>query len=107
PQRAWSSISRENTGVFTGNAAPGPLGRLGLQRAAHDRRARAPSAREAPARPERARVHPHGPRRRLPIPAVSRFVQSVGTQLSLALLLVVAVALGIVYLTVVPSLRDR
>jgi signal transduction histidine kinase len=38
---------------------------------------------------------------------VSRFIQSVGTQLSLALLLVVAVALGVVYLTVVPSLRDR
>jgi signal transduction histidine kinase len=38
---------------------------------------------------------------------VSRFIQSVGTQLSLALLLVVAVALGIVYLTVVPSLRNR
>lgn len=38
---------------------------------------------------------------------MSRFVQSVGTQLSLALLLVVAVALGIVYLTVVPSLRNR
>ena len=38
---------------------------------------------------------------------MSRFVQSVGTQLSLALLLVVAVALGVVYLTVVPSLRDR
>ena len=38
---------------------------------------------------------------------MNRFVQSVGTQLSLALLLVVAVALGVVYLTVVPSLRDR
>ena len=38
---------------------------------------------------------------------MSRFVQSVGAQLSLALLLVVAIALGIVYLTVVPSLRDR
>lgn len=36
-----------------------------------------------------------------------RFIQSVGAQLSLALLLVVAVALGVVYLTVVPSLRDR
>ena len=36
-----------------------------------------------------------------------RFVQSVGAQLSLALLLVVAIALGVVYLTVVPSLRDR
>ena len=38
---------------------------------------------------------------------MSRFFQSVGAQLSLALLLVVAVALGIVYLTVVPSLRGR
>jgi signal transduction histidine kinase len=38
---------------------------------------------------------------------VSRFVRSVGAQLSLALLLVVAIALGIVYLTVVPSLRNR
>jgi signal transduction histidine kinase len=38
---------------------------------------------------------------------VRRFVQSVGTQLSLALLLVVAIALGVVYLTVVPSLRER
>jgi signal transduction histidine kinase len=38
---------------------------------------------------------------------VSRFFQSVGAQLSLALLLVVAIALGIVYLTVVPSLRNR
>ena len=36
-----------------------------------------------------------------------RFVQSVGTQLSLALLLVVVIALGVVYLTVVPSLRSR
>jgi signal transduction histidine kinase len=38
---------------------------------------------------------------------VSGFFRSVGAQLSLALLLVVAVALGIVYLSVVPSLRDR
>jgi signal transduction histidine kinase len=38
---------------------------------------------------------------------VSSFFRSVGAQLSLALLLVVAVALGIVYLSVVPSLRDR
>ena len=38
---------------------------------------------------------------------MSRFVKSFGAQLSLALLLVVAVALGIVYLSVVPSLRDR
>ena len=35
------------------------------------------------------------------------FFRSVGVQLSLALLLVVAVVLGIVYLSVVPSLRDR
>jgi signal transduction histidine kinase len=38
---------------------------------------------------------------------VRRFVQSVGTQLSLALLLVVVIALGVVYLTVLPSLRSR
>jgi signal transduction histidine kinase len=38
---------------------------------------------------------------------VRGFVRSVGAQLSLALLLVVAIALGVVYLTVVPSLRDR
>jgi signal transduction histidine kinase len=38
---------------------------------------------------------------------VRRLTQSVGVQLSLALLLVVAIALGVVYLTVVPSLRDR
>jgi signal transduction histidine kinase len=38
---------------------------------------------------------------------VRRFGQSVGAQLSLALLLVVAIALGVVYVTVVPSLRDR
>jgi signal transduction histidine kinase len=38
---------------------------------------------------------------------VSGFFRSVGVQLSLALLLVVAVALGIVYLTVVPSLENR
>ena len=36
-----------------------------------------------------------------------RLGRSVGTQLSLALLLVVVIALGVVYLTVVPSLRDR
>jgi two-component system, OmpR family, sensor kinase len=38
---------------------------------------------------------------------VSRFFRSVGGQLSLALLLVVAIALAIVYLAVVPSLRNR
>jgi signal transduction histidine kinase len=38
---------------------------------------------------------------------MNRFFRSVGTRLSLALLLVVAIALGIVYLAVVPSLRTR
>jgi signal transduction histidine kinase len=38
---------------------------------------------------------------------VSRFFHSVGARLSLALLLVVGIALGIVYLAVVPSLRAR
>ena len=36
-----------------------------------------------------------------------RFFRTVGARLSLALLLVVAVALGIVYVTVVPSLKSR
>jgi signal transduction histidine kinase len=38
---------------------------------------------------------------------VTRFFRSVGTRLSLALLLVVAIALGVVYLAVVPSLESR
>ena len=38
---------------------------------------------------------------------MSRFFRSVGTRLSLALLLVVAIALGVVYLAVVPSLEKR
>jgi two-component system OmpR family sensor kinase len=38
---------------------------------------------------------------------VSRFFRSVGARLSLALLLVVAIALGVVYLAVVPSLENR
>jgi signal transduction histidine kinase len=38
---------------------------------------------------------------------VTRSLRSVGARLSLALVLVVAVALGIVYLTVVPSLQSR
>jgi signal transduction histidine kinase/outer membrane murein-binding lipoprotein Lpp len=38
---------------------------------------------------------------------VSRFFRSVGARLSLALLLVVAIALGVVYLAVVPSLESR
>jgi signal transduction histidine kinase len=38
---------------------------------------------------------------------MSRVLRSVGTRLSLALLLLVAAALGIVYLAVVPSLEDR
>jgi two-component system OmpR family sensor kinase len=38
---------------------------------------------------------------------MSRFFRSVGTRLSLALLLVVTAALGLMYLAVVPSLRSR
>ena len=47
--------------------------------------------------PREPRVHPHRARRRLPLPrAGDRCFRSVGTRLSLALLLVVAAALGIV-----------
>ena len=38
---------------------------------------------------------------------MNRFFRSVGTRLSLALLFVVAIALGVVYLAVVPSLENR
>ena len=38
---------------------------------------------------------------------MNRFFRSVGTRLSLALLLVVGISLGIVYLAVVPTLQSR
>ncbi|MGB2953156.1 MAG: ATP-binding protein, partial [Gaiellaceae bacterium] len=44
---------------------------------------------------------------RLPLSRPMSRLQTVGARLSLALLLVVAVALGVVYLVVVPSLRHR
>src|SRR5581483_7460524 len=83
------------------------VGRLGLPRAAHDRRAHPPSPREARGRPARAAVHLHRARRRLPLPRHVNPLRSVGARLSLALLLVVAGALGFVYLFVVPSLQSR
>src|SRR5205823_4813919 len=97
-------------------AAPGPrlqpavaprgaLGQRRLPRSAHDRRPRAPSPREARARPCRARADLHGSRRRLPLPRPVRPFRSVGTRLTLALVLVVAGALGVVYVIVVPSLE--
>src|SRR2546427_1755536 len=57
-------------------------------------------------RPPRSTLFPYTTLFRSPQP-VTRFFRSVGTRLSLALLLVVAIALGIVYLAVVPSLENR
>src|SRR5262249_37909597 len=85
----------------------GALGRVGLPRATDDRRARAPPAREARTRPERAGVHPHRARGRLPLPGTVNPFRSVGARLRLALVIVVTLALLLVYLAVVPSLRSR
>src|SRR3954469_18990896 len=87
------------------DAARVALGRVGLPRAADDRRPRAPPAREARARRARAGVHPDRPRRRLPLPRPVNPLSSVGARLSLALIVVVAAALGVVYLGVVPYLE--
>ena len=82
-------------------------GPVRLPRAAHDRRPRAPPPGEARERPERALADPHGSRRRLPLPGEMNPLRSVGARLSLALVAVVALALCLVYLIVVPSLRNR
>src|SRR5207253_8587301 len=78
-----------------------------LPRAPHDRRARAPPAREARTRPGRAGVHPHRPGRRLPLPRPVNPFRSVGARLAAALAIVVAAALAIVYLALVPALQSR
>ena len=54
--------------VQPAGAARRALGRLRVPRSAHDRRPRAPPAREARADAERAAVHPDSARRRLPLP---------------------------------------
>src|SRR5205823_4403702 len=77
------------------DAADGALGRFRVPRAADDRRACPPSAREARARSARARVHLHGPRRRLPLHGLMSLLRTVGARLSLALLAVVAIVLGL------------
>ncbi len=56
--------------------------------------------------PARARVHLHRARRRLPLPGPMNPLRSVGARLTLALLFVVASAMAIVYLVVVPPLQD-
>ena len=57
--------------------------------------------------PREPGVHPHRARRRLPLPRPMNPFRSVGARLSLALLVVVAGALALVYLIVVPSLEQR
>ena len=58
-------------------------------------------------RPQRAGVHPHGARGRLPLSGFVNPSGPVGLKLTLALAGLVAGALAIVYLAVVPSLEDR
>src|SRR4029078_9337588 len=90
-------------------AAGGGVGRLRLPRAAHDRRAHPPSAREARGRPGRSVVHPDGARSGLPLPrhraGSLRAVRSLRLRLILVLAAVVATAMGVVFLYVVPTLR--
>src|SRR4029077_4841784 len=62
-------------------------------------------AREARARPRRPGVHPHGARCRVPLPRPVNPLRSVGARLGLALAVVVAAALILVDLIVVPSLE--
>src|SRR5205823_4094603 len=78
-----------------------------LPRAAHDRRPHPPSPGEARAGSARPALHLHGARRRVPLPRPMNPLKSVGGRLSLALLIVVAGALAIVYGLVVPSLESR
>src|SRR5918999_1480062 len=96
---------QSRTRLHAPDAARGPLGRLRVSRAAHDRRPRPASAREARARSPRARADLNRARRRLPLPRLMNPLRSVGARLSLALAFVIAVALGISYAIVVPSLE--
>src|SRR5213076_2495534 len=72
-----------------------------------DRRPRPPPPGEARAGSARPALHLHRARRRVSLPRRMNPLRSVGGRLSLALLLVVAVALAIVYSLVVPSLESR
>src|SRR4029077_10673522 len=94
------------TGVHARGVAARALGRLRLPGAADDRRPRAAPAREARARPRPARADPDGAERRLPLrgPALRRF-RSVGAQLGVALTVVVAGALVVVWVVLVPTLQ--
>ena len=82
-------------------------GRRGLPRAAHDRRARAPSAREDRAGAARAGADPDRARRRLPLPRRMSIPGGIRVKLSLALLVIVGGALLAAYAIVVPSLERR
>src|SRR5207245_10584740 len=89
------------------DAARLALGGPRVPRAPHDRRAHPPPAGEARAGSAGAALHLHGSRRRVPLPRPVNPLRSVGARLSLALLVVVAGALSLVYAMVVPSLEDR
>src|SRR5947209_8116773 len=84
------------------------MGRLRLPRAADDRRPRSTPAREARGRLARPGADPDRARRRLPAARliVHRF-RRVGARLSLALAAVVAGALAVVWVALVPTLQHR
>src|SRR5262249_60958091 len=93
------------TGLQPPHAARSALGRRRLPGAADDRRPRPASAREARAGSGRAGVHPDGAGRGLPLPRQVNPLRSVGGRLALGLALVVAGALLLADLIVVPSLE--
>src|SRR5256885_798936 len=80
---------------------------LGLELGADDRRPRTSPAREAGAGSRRARVHSHRAGCRLPLPGPVNPFRSVGARLGLGLAVVVAAALVLVDLIVVPSLERK
>ena len=61
---------------------------------------------EARTRRQRAGVHPHRSRRGLPLPGYLMRLRTVGLKLSLALIALVAGALAVVYIAVVPTLKE-
>src|SRR4029077_11648267 len=112
------------TGLQQARVARSGVGRLGLSRAAHDRRARAAPPREARAGPRRADAAPDRARRRVPVhrllamgdptptrgrelnrPGGMRGFSSLRVRLIGLRAAVVVTALGVVFLYVVPSLR--
>ena len=108
-RRYLRTLAARPGGCSRGRRSSSRLGRHRLPRPAHDRRARAPPAREARARPERAGDHPYRARRRLPLPRPVSVnpIRSVGARLVARAAARRGRPLALVYLVVIPSLESR